>query len=92
MSFRRIMAVLALAAGAASPAMAAVAYAPCAEFISSRIGEKAVTGELICWVETTVITYYHPHGPGHTETFYEGYYLTNNGIIRVDCETYKQIA
>jgi hypothetical protein len=89
MSLRRIAPALALALGA-SPVLAAVAYSPCADFISSRVNDVPVAGELVGWAEITTTWSW-----GHTsrsETRYEGYYNAGGRMIRVDCETYAQIA
>jgi hypothetical protein len=82
---------MALLSGAASPVLAAAAYVPCADFISSRIDDVPVAGELMGWAEVTV-TWYVDGEPYRTEKHYEGYYRTDSGTIRVDCETYRQIA
>ena len=88
MSLRRIAPAIALALGA-SPVLAAVAYSPCADFISSMVDEAPVAGELVGWAQvTTTVSWGHV---SRTETRYEGYYNAGGTMITVDCETYRQI-
>jgi hypothetical protein len=89
MFLRRTASAIAFATGAATPALAAVAL-PCADFISSRVNDEPVAGDLVGWEEIT-ITVTFGHVP-RTTTHYHGHYDIGGRNIVVDCATYRQIA